>query len=139
MIEVYLNKRAMKKNGHRVYSLRNNGSVIQTSNFVLMKDVKFVVQPSGRLETVKRLLGKSHPSFASKTVHAFLRGTVLNYGQRAWSKGKELGLLGGDTVVYNPLEMQQFSVVLDDISNEIQPVINAKLALCHRHQIHILQ
>lgn len=139
MTDVYLNKRAMRKDGHRVYSLREKGKVFSKSHYVLMENVEFVVQEAGRLETLSRLNGKTHPSFSSKTVHAFLRGTVLNFGERAWRKGRNLGLLNGDIVNYDPIFMDKFSIESREVAPGALPILCARLALCHKYHIHILQ
>ena len=103
-VEVYRNLH------NDTFSIRRNGKVVKhLQNWMALhlKDVKFAVQPAGR-EKVRRE-GK-------KNVHAFIRGTVVKYGDTPYDANTE-GLLsttaqgfpkGQDIVSYNPYYKEHF-------------------------------
>ena len=110
-VEVYLNRRAMGKSKKRIYSLRHtlDGLVRFQSPSVLLKDVELVVQQAGRQDTLRRLEGNLT---ISKTVHAFLRGTLLRRGRNAKVVYRELGISLGNAQVspvgYDPRRTHQW-------------------------------
>lgn len=112
--DVYLDKRKMGRSNLRSYSLRNSKSQIveYKSDFIILKDVDFVVQNSGYEATVKS---------AKKYVHAFLRGKMLYRGRNAKKIMSKLDAFNPDNtsltnVGYNPfitnkwLKIPSFSI-----------------------------
>ncbi len=97
-VEIYRNRH---KN---CYSVRRKGKVVAYLNYtdeLMLKDVKFAVQPAGR-ERVRRE--------NKKNVHAFVRGTVIRTG------GLEReGILRrcGRMVRYDPYTMDSFEATQD--------------------------
>ncbi|MAI36461.1 hypothetical protein [Alteromonas sp.] len=144
-VEVYLNRRAMGKSRKRIYSLRHtlDGLVRFQSPNVLLQDVELVVQQAGRQDTLRRLEG--HLAI-SKTVHAFLRGTLLRRGRNAKVVSRELGLSMDNAQVspvgYDPRKTQQWVSIdgyqmPDDVSaNSIITV--AQYAYLHADGILVL-
>lgn len=109
-VEVYLNKKAMGKSPKRIYSLRHatgkhRGKVATSSKRILMRDVEFVVREAGRQDTLKRIESGNGPS---KTVHAFLRGTVVARGNHALALIKKVGLTLNRSIRYNPQSNSSF-------------------------------
>jgi hypothetical protein len=109
-VEVYLNKKAMGKSRKRIYSLRhatgkNRGKVAASSKRILMRDVEFVVREAGRQDTLQRMNAGNGPN---KTVHAFLRGTVVARGNHALSFIQKLGLKLNRSIRYNPQSNTSF-------------------------------
>jgi hypothetical protein len=131
--DVYFNRRKMKKDGKRVYSIRGcsgqyKAKVRWTNQCVLLKNVQFVVQEAGRLDTLARIAdGRSRGIFA-KTVHAFVRGTVLYRGRNALSRARSLDFLKPNIdnieITYNPLINKSF------VDKSGSPIFIAPLVLC---------
>lgn len=128
--EVYLNRKAMGRSRKRVYSLRSAtgkkaGRVLASSKRVLLENVQLVVQPSGRADTLRRL---KEGNKVSRTVHAFLRGTVCARGNHATSLWSSLDRFNPCSVNYNPTKNDSF--VADG-----EPVITARYAYCYEDDI----
>lgn len=109
-VEIYLNRKAMGKSPRRVYSLRhatgqNRGKVACSSTRILMRDVEFVVRQAGREDTLRRMKAGDGPT---KTVHAFLRGTVVARGNHAVAFIKKVGLSLNRSIRYNPMSHTSF-------------------------------
>ena len=141
-VEVYLNRKAMGNNPKRIYSIRDKRKqqVIASSGFVLLKDVKLVVQKSGRNDTLNRL---SSGAKITKTVHAFLRGTLLYRGRNAKKQGFEKGLnSNGISVGYDPVKTDTW-LKLDGqyLPNDVTPldsIEKADYALLHESGIYVI-
>ncbi|MEN2499509.1 MAG: hypothetical protein MHMPM18_003718 [Marteilia pararefringens] len=143
--EVYLNRRAMGKSKLRIYSLRDatEGIVKFSNNLVLLTDVEMVVQEAGRLDTLKRLSTKSR---VSKTVHSFLRGTLMYRGRNALKTAKKLGLTEANTqakrIGYDPTKSANWLII--EQSNmpmnvaDCDVVLRSKYALMHDSGILVL-
>jgi len=85
-VEVYYNL-------HRhEFSIRHKGKVIGHRRYVALSDVKFAVQPAGRKRVIET---------GQKCVHAFVRGTLMDYAQIA-----HLPL--DKQVTYNPYKYESF-------------------------------
>jgi len=91
-VEVYYNL-------HRhLFSIRHKGKVIGHRRYVSLADVTFAVQPAGRKKVLET---------GQKNVHAFVRGTLMNYQQIC-----HLDMT--TQVTYNPYKYKSFV----DKSNE---------------------
>ncbi len=100
-VQVYFNSRPE----HRCWSVRQRGRVVGHADFLVLRDVTWRVQPSGR-ERVRRE-GK-------KNVHAYASGWVTH-----------LILLDGteQAVRYNPYELETFVV------GNNQPLLTSRFAV----------
>lgn len=143
--EVYLNRRAMGKSKRRIYSLRDAtaGVVKYSNNLVLLADVEMVVQEAGRLDTLKRLRSKSR---VSRTVHSFLRGTLMYRGRNALRIAKQLGLTEDNTHVrqigYDPTKSANWVVIngnsMPAVVDGCDVVLGSTYALMHDDGILVL-
>ena len=142
-VEAYLNKRAMGNSPKRFYSIKskktgkNFDRVVHITPFILLENVSFVVQQSGRNDTLSRIASGSK---ISKTVHAFLRGNLLNRGRGAVDKFKQIkDLFDWYFVGYNPTKTDSFvitdTIALPDDCSNLDKIANAKLAFCNRDGI----
>jgi hypothetical protein len=142
--EAYLNRKAMGKSRKRIYSIRNarSGIVRWSNSDILLKDVELVVQKSGRKDTLNRLATKAK---ISRTVHAFIRGNIVNRGKNAPIKAKTLGIISGQAKIvgYDPLKTKEWVNINDyKMPNETEhlPTIStAKYAYLHKDGILVLQ
>ncbi|MDG1750576.1 MAG: hypothetical protein P8I03_02770 [Thalassotalea sp.] len=143
--EVYLNRKAMGKSLKRIYSIRSaqSGLVRWSNPDVLLKDVELVVQPSGRNDTLNRLATNAK---VSRTVHAFLRGNVVNRGRNASAKANQLGITQAKAkaVSYDPVKTKHWvntdSYRMPEDNIEQLPIITtAKYAYLHKDGILVLQ
>jgi len=131
--DVYLNRRKMKKDGQRVYSIRGctgqfKSKVRWTNQCVLISGADFVVQAAGRQDTLKRMSAASAEGVAAKTVHAFIRGKVVYRGRNALIRAREYGFLRPSRenleVTYNPLLNESF------VDSNGSPIFSAPVVLC---------
>lgn len=93
-VKVYRNLHLGRDVGVKFYSVVKNGLVVTHVSSIMLKDVKFVVQPAGR-EKVRRT--------GRKNVHAFVVGTVTPSGMGT----DKLGVLP-IKVTYNPRTDDKF-------------------------------
>lgn len=145
-VDVYLNRRAMGNSRKRIYSIRGRSSrvVEAQSSVVLLEDVELVVRPGGRAETLQRVKDNKK---VQKTVHAFLRGSLLRRGRYAKAAGKEFGLVlgcdGCSAVGYDPaktadwVRLEDYKMP-DDVSG-CEKVFHAKYALLHQDGILVMK
>ena len=115
--DIYLNRRKMKKDGRRVYSIRGctgkyKARVRWINEYVLLSNAGFVVREAGRLETLKRISTSNPGMVSAKTVHAFIRGSILYRGRNALMYAKILNFLEPTNdnieVSYNPIINDSF-------------------------------
>tara|TARA_R100001443_G_scaffold28822_5_gene42052 strand:- start:12152 stop:12529 length:378 start_codon:yes stop_codon:yes gene_type:complete len=88
-VEVYWN---LNKN---CFSVRHKGKVIDHTQFVLLRDIKWVVQPGGRARVLKT---------RRKNVHAFARGTLLTSDQSTPHPNDH----DYKRIIYDPYEYDSF-------------------------------
>lgn len=139
-VEVYLNRRAMGKSKDRIYSLRDakTQKVKYLNSDVLLKNVELVVQEAGRIDTLRRI---ETGAKVTKSVHAFLRGTLVYRGANAKKLSKEKQITQGKVVGYDPTKTESW-VVLDghhipDDTNTCQPVFDCEYAFLDKSAIYI--
>jgi len=136
--EVYLNRRAMGKSPQRIYSIRDaaKGIVTWSNKWVLLADVEMVVQNSGREDTLRRLRSNEK---ITRTVHSFLRGTLLNRGRNAINVARSLGLYHDNVTAkcigYDPTKSPNW-LLLDDSKipscvDGLEPIYRSNYALMH--------
>ena len=141
-VEVYLDRRSMGKSLKRIYSIRDSSRrvVVAKNSSVFLQNVELVVQPSGRAETLQRTQQRRQ---VNKTVHAFLRGSLLYRGRNAVKQATKAGLTEGDLncfpVGYDPVKTDTW-VKLEDYrmpekASNLEPVISARYALLHENGI----
>ena len=143
--EIYLNKRAMGKSPKRIYSIRDSTTnIVRFSNSaVLLENVEMIVQPSGRADTLNRLKLKSK---VTRTVHSFLRGTLLYRGKNAIKKAKEIGLSltneKTNAIGYDPQKSDQWLLIdgykMPDNINTNKPITSSRYALLHERGILVI-
>ena len=98
----------------RIWSVRDRttGLVVKHSQLVYVSDAKFIVQPAGRARVLRE---------RRKNVHAFVRGTVVDFGfppdWRALLPMK---------ITYNPYKADHFFAVED---KEKTSIIEAPLVI----------
>lgn len=92
-VEVYWNLHK------KCYSVRHKGRVIDHVPYVVLRDVKWVVQPAGRRRVLRE---------RKKNVHAFARGTWLRGNDELDLSNRELGLTARQPVKYNPYHQTSF-------------------------------
>lgn len=142
-VDAYLNKRAMGNSPKRFYSIKsknvgkNFDRVVHITPFILLENVSFVVQQSGRKDTLSRI---ANGAKITKTVHAFLRGDLLNRGRGAVEKFKQIrDLFDWYFVGYNPTKTDSFvitdKIALPEDCSELDKIANAKMAFCNRDGI----
>lgn len=117
-VEVYLDKRKMGKSKSRVYSIRQctggQKKVIYKSSSIMLENVEFVVQNSGRQSTVEKLKAGSS-GIVAKNVHAFLRGRLVFRGRNALKAMKEknanINNSAWNPVGYSPLLTETWKIL----------------------------
>ena len=92
-VEVYWNLHK------KCYSVRHKGKVIDHVPYVVLRDVKWVVQPAGRRRVLRE---------RKKNVHAFARGTWLRGNDELDLSNRKLGLTKRQPVKYNPYQHRSF-------------------------------
>ena len=92
-VEVYWNLHK------KCYSVRHRGKVIDHVPYVVLRDVKWVVQPAGRRRVLRE---------RKKNVHAFARGTWLRGNDELDLSNQKLGLTKRQPVKYNPYHHTSF-------------------------------
>jgi hypothetical protein len=131
--DIYLNRRKMKKDGQRVYSIRAcagqfKSKVRWTNQCVLISGAEFVVQTAGRQDTLNRMSAATTDGVAAKTVHAFIRGKVVYRGRSALMRARKCGFLNPSNenleVSYNPIFNETF------VDSNGSPIFNAPVVLC---------
>ena len=102
-IEVY-------RNLHKdCFSIRKNGRVVKhlfNDEKLDMEDVKFAVQPAGRVKVLRE---------RKKNVHAFVRGTYISKGLAAWQS----------VASYNPYKYGHF---FTSFGGNASPIYEARRA-----------
>lgn len=141
-IEVYLNRRAMGNSRKRIYSLRDTATntVKYSNSLVLIQDVEMVVQQSGRNDSLNRIATNQK---ITKTVHAFLRGTLMYRGRNALIKARELGLNITNEAVksigYDPVKTKSWLALdgyrLPNNTSELTTINHSSYALMHEDGI----
>ncbi len=141
--EIYLNRKAMGKSPKRIYSIRSctTGKVRWLNSNILLKDVELIVQQSGRQDTLRRLKNKEK---ITRTVHAFVRGEIINRGRNAPKQAIKLGLSNdeADHVSYDPERTAHWILTDGVMPKDVSqcPVIKtARYAHLHQDGILILQ
>ena len=110
-VEVYWNIRK------KCYSVRHKGKVIAHVPYVVLKDVRWVVQPAGRRRVLRE---------RKKNVHAFARGTWLYGNDELQLTNDELRLTRRMPIIYNPYKHHRF-VLRSAPDNQIEWSDYAKL------------
>lgn len=138
-----MDKRKMGKSKLRSYSLRDSKTqkVKYKNDFIILRDVEFVVQQGGYEATIKS---------AKKFVHAFLRGECVYRGRSAKKIMSKLDAFNPENprltnVGYNPfisnkwLKIPSFSInqIKDSIDN-YNPIIKGNYALIHDQGICVI-
>lgn len=105
MVEIY-------RNLHRdCFSVREKGKVICHTDFCILKNVTFVVQPAGRRKVLRT---------KQKCVHAFVKGELVE----DWGELPKMAF-----VTYNPYLYSSFVLEYDK-----QPIYYSDMAMCVKHQ-----
>ena len=123
----------------RIYSIRNTKGVVEyTNSLVLLKNVELVVQPSGRKETLRRMMEKHT---IQKTVHAFLRGEIVRRGRNSKKEWASLQCKLNEItpVGYDPQKTNKWILLngyrMPDKCDTYEPISIADYALLHEDGI----
>lgn len=118
MVNIIGKKVSVYYNLHKhCFSVKHNNKVVGYFNYVKLKDVKFTVRNSGRLNVIRT---------KQKNVHAFVSGILEDYN----SESKIIEENKFDKITYNPYRFSTFVLNLNQ-----EPITNANEVILNNNNI----
>jgi len=104
IVEVYWNIRK------QIFSVRSHGKVIKHTDYVLLRDVTWIVQQGGRARVIRQ---------GRKNVHAWAKGKLVATSLKQPGIGGDGQEVAWNSVYYNPYKDDRFWCYVGDQINKL--------------------